>query len=235
MRATAWAAVLLAAALGAAAWWLGPGWNLGQAMDRAATPLAAVPAAATVAALVPAPAATAVPRPAPTASVGPAPAPASARTADGPAPTPATARTAPATPDPGTQVIAIAEDDVNDYLGTAAYGQELANTPFGAVTVEDMRVQFRPGEVIVSGAARSGPGRLAFQITGALVAADGTLRVTVRDATVNDLPLPAAMRASVEMALAAQLSAALKAEGLRVTGVELGNRSVAVRVTRQAR
>ena len=32
MRAIVWAVVVLAIVVGAASWWLGPGWNLGQAM-----------------------------------------------------------------------------------------------------------------------------------------------------------------------------------------------------------
>ena len=116
MRAIVWAVVVLAIVVGAASWWLGPGWNLGQAMDRAATPLAQMPAAATAVAMMP----TAASRP----SAGTPTAPSV------PAPT--------TTPEPGTQVITATEGDVNDYLSTAAFGQELANTPFGTITIDDI-------------------------------------------------------------------------------------------------
>lgn len=210
MRAIVWAVVVLAIVVGAASWWLGPGWNLGQAMDRAATPLAQMPAAATAVAMMP----TAPSRP----SAGTPTAPSV------PAPT--------TTPEPGTQVITATEGDVNDYLSTAAFGQELANTPFGTITIDDMRVRFRPGEIAVTGAARGGPGRLSFVIGGTLVADAGTLRVVVRDVKVNDMALPSAMRKGVEQALTAQLTAALKADAARVSAVDVRAGAVSVRLTR---
>lgn len=212
MRAIVWAVVFLAIVVGGASWWLGPGWNLGQAMDRAATPLAQIPGAATAVAMMP----TAASRPsaiAPTAASVPAPT---------------------TTPEPGTQVVTATEGEVNDYLSTATFGQELANTPFGTVTVEDMRVRFRPGEISVTGAARGGPGRLSFVIGGTLVADAGTLRVVVRDVKVNDMALPAAMRTGIEQALTAQLAAALKADGARVSAVDVRDGAVSVRVARAA-
>ena len=210
MRAIVWAVVVLAVAVGGAAWWLGPGWNLGQAMDRAATPLAQVPGAATAVAMVP----TFTSRPGaaePTTLPSPA---------------------ATTTPEPGTQVVTATEDEVNRYLSTAAFGQELANTPFGTVTVEDMRVRFRVGEISISGAARGGPGRLAFAIGGTLVADDGALHVVVRTMKVNDMQLPVAMRAGVEQALTTQITAALKADRARVSAVDVRDGAVSVRVAR---
>jgi hypothetical protein len=210
MRAILWAVVVLAIAVGGASWWLGPGWNLGQAMDRAATPLAQFPGAATAVAMMP----SAASRPsavAPTASSVPAPT---------------------TTPEPGTQVVTVTEGDINDYLSTAAFGQELANTPFGTVTIDDMRVRFRPGAITVTGDARGGPGRLSFVIGGTLVADAGTLRVVVRDVKVNDMALPGAMRTGIEQALTAQLAAALKADGARVSAVDVRDGTVSVRLAR---
>lgn len=210
MRGIVWAVLLLAGAVGAAAWWLGPAWNLGQAIDRAATPLAQVPSAATAIALVP----TIASRP---GTVVPTMAPV-------PAPT--------TTPEPGTQVFTATEDDVNNYLSTATFGQELANTPFGTITVDDMRVRFRSGEITVSGVARGGPGRLAFTIGGTLVADDGLLHVVVRSVKVNDMQLPVGMRAGVEQALTSQITSALKTDGAKVSAVDVRDGAVSVRVAR---
>jgi hypothetical protein len=210
MRAIIWAVVVLAGAIGGAAWWLGPSWNLGQAIDRAATPLAQIPVGATAPAVSP----TGTTRPGAVATIAP------------------TMPAATTTPEKGTQVVTATEDEVNSYLSIATFGQELANTPFGTVTVEDMRVRFRVDAVSIAGTARGGPGRLVFAIEGTLVAVDGALRVVVRDMKVNDMQLPVAMRAGVEQSLSTLIAATLKAEGARVSAVEVREGAVTARVVR---
>jgi hypothetical protein len=212
MRAIIWAIIVLAVAVGGAAWWLGPGWNLGQAIDRAATPLAQMPSAATAVAMMP----TAPSRPT-TASPATPPAP-----------------SATTTPEPGTQVVTATEDEVNAYLSTATFGQELANTPFGTVTVEAMRVRFTVGEITVTGAARGGPRRLAFAIGGTMITDNGMVRVVVRSMKVNEMQLPVAMRAGVEQALSTQIGAALNADGARISAVDVRDGAVTVRMARAA-
>lgn len=211
MRAFFWAVVVLGAVAGGAAWWLGPAWTLGRALDAVATPLAAV---ATPLAAMPG-AATAL------AAISPA---TPAR--------PLAAATPTATPDPSLRAITVTEDAVNEFLTTAAFGQELGDSPFGPVTLESLHVRFRPGEVVVLGVARGAPGRLDFTISGTLAVDGGALRPVVREMRVNDLPLPPAMRATIEQAFSTAIATTINAERLRVAAVEVGDRTVVVRVAR---
>jgi hypothetical protein len=71
-----------------------------------------------------------------------------------------------------------------------------------------------------------------FAIEGTLVAVDGALRVVVRDMKVNDMQLPVAMRAGVEQSLSTLIAATLKAEGARVSAVEVREGAVTARVVR---
>ena len=72
-------------------------------------------------------------------------------------------------------------------------------------------------------------------MTGTLAVNDGGVRVLVKEARVNDLPLPAAMRTPIEQAITAQLTAALHTQGVRVTDVELRDGSLILKVNRNAR
>ena len=211
--------LILGAAIAMMVYTLGPDWSLGKALDTLSQ-------ARGLPASTPSPPAASQTRPpadrpamAPTMTVAIAP----------------TALPAQTGTQAGIQTLTFEEKEINDYLSTASIGQELANTPFGTVTINDLGVKFRSGEISVTGSAQGGPGRLAFSMTGTLAVSDGGVRVLVKEARVNDLPLPAAMRTPIEQAITSHLTAALNTQGVRVTEVELRDGSLTLKGTRNAR
>ncbi len=210
--------LLLGAAIAMMVYTLGPDWSLGKALDtlsQARRLSGATPSAQTALQTQP-PAGR--PEIVPTTTVTAPPTSLPAQTG---------------TP-PGTQTLTFEEKEVNDYLSTASIGQELANTPFGTVTINDLGVKFRSGEIGITGIAQGGPGRLAFSMTGTLAVTGGGVRVLIKEARVNDLPLPAAMRNPIEQAITAQLTATLNTQGIRVTEIELRDGSLTLKGTRSA-
>ena len=209
--------LILGAAIAMMVYTLGPDWSLGKALDTLSQ-ARGLPTATTSA-------------PPPSQTRPPADRPVTVPTVAIPPTAPPAQTGAPS----GVQTLTFDEKEINDYLSTASIGQELANTPFGTVTINDLGVKFRSGEISVTGSAQGGPGRLAFSMTGTLAVNDGGVRVLVKEARVNDLPLPAAMRTPIEQAITAQLTAALHTQGVRVTDVELRDGSLILKGNRSAR
>lgn len=209
--------LILGAAIAMMVYTLGPDWSLGKALDTLSQ-ARGLPTATTSA-------------PLPSQTRPPADRPVTVPTVAIPPTAPPAQPRAPS----GVQTLTFDEKEINDYLSTASIGQELANTPFGTVTINDLGVKFRSGEISVTGSAQGGPGRLAFSMTGTLAVNDGGIRVLVKEARVNDLPLPAAMRTPIEQAITAQLTAALHTQGVRVTDVELRDGSLILKGNQSAR
>jgi hypothetical protein len=181
----------------------------------AATPNPAGPAAPPNAAGPAAPAA-------PPSAAGPAAA-ASPNTAG-----PAAPAAPPATTGPGELSVVLDEAALTQQANAVLSGRAVGDTPLGAATVRNVAVQLRNGRLAATGSAQVGPTTVPLTVAATVEAVNGRPVVSVVEAAVAGVALPAGTRKLVEQTLQGQVDRALANQPLRVRTISIADGKMTV-------
>lgn len=119
----------------------------------------------------------------------------------------------------GEVTVEVDEAMLTQQASASLVGQSLGDTPLGPATVRSVAVQLRDGQIRASGTAQVGVTPLPFSLVGTVATESGHVRVTLLDARLSNLPMPASARRFVEQSLQTQVDGVLTRQRLRVRTV----------------
>jgi hypothetical protein len=102
-------------------------------------------------------------------------------------------------------------------------GRSIGDTPFGSATVRRLAVHLQNNQIVTDGTAQVGPTVAPVNVTSTVRAEAGRLRVTVTDAKVGGIPLPAGMRQQIESELQAQVDQVMGQQRIQVRSVTIAD------------
>ncbi len=102
-------------------------------------------------------------------------------------------------------------------------GRSLGDTPFGSATVRRLAVHLQNNQIVTDGTAQVGPTVAPVNVTSTVRVEGGRLRVTVTDAKVGGIPLPAGMRQQIESELQAQVDQVMAQQRMQVRSVTIAD------------
>ena len=125
----------------------------------------------------------------------------------------------------------VSQQILTDQANAWAYGRSFGQTPLGAVTVQNVAVQLRDGQMLVSGTAKAGPTRFSAGLTATSDLRDGHIVVHVTDAQFGGISAPEPMRREVEQYIQTQVDQAVSSSGATVQSVQIGEGEMTIAVT----
>lgn len=128
-------------------------------------------------------------------------------------------------PDPARDVVVeLTEAELNARLAREVVGKPVGQTAIGSATFDSLTVALKSGRAEIEGRARVGGASVPVEASAGFTP-DGTggVRVTLAEAKVAGLPIPANARGEVEKQIQAEMDRALAEQPLSVRAVEIGN------------
>jgi hypothetical protein len=135
---------------------------------------------------------------------------------------PAPAAAAP-TAAAGEQRLELTEQALTDRLNQRMAGQPLGDTPLGPASVTHLAAQLKTGQMLASGDAKVGSTSVSVSVTSRLDVQGGRIRVNVQEASAAGVPLPAAVRQSLQQTIQDQVDQEVDRMHVRVTSVTTGD------------
>lgn len=129
---------------------------------------------------------------------------------------------------PGVISYTIDEETLTRQVNTTLAGQPLGDTPFGPATVRSLTIRLQDSGISATGTAQAGPVALPVSLAGAPMVQNGQLRITVSQATIGGVPLPATVLRQIESLLQGQADALLGNLRVRITTVTTGDGALTV-------
>jgi hypothetical protein len=128
-------------------------------------------------------------------------------------------------PDPARDVVVeMTEADLNARLVQEVVGKPVGQTAIGAATFDSLSVALKNGRAEITGNARVGGTSVPIEAQAGITPDGvGGLRVSLSDAKVAGLPVPAAARTQLEQQMQLELDQAVSAQPMAVRSVEIGN------------
>lgn len=124
---------------------------------------------------------------------------------------------------PGEVTVELDEATLTQQANASLAGQSLGDTPLGPAAVRSVALQLRDGQIRASGTAQVGPSPLPFSLAGTVTTEGGRMRVTLTDARLSNLPMPASARRYVEETLQAQVDSVVARQRVRVRTVTVAD------------
>lgn len=139
-----------------------------------------------------------------------------------------TTQPAMSTPPPATAAFAVDEATLTAQLQAWLAGQPVGQTPLGTATAQDLAVQLRDDQLVITGMAQAGPVRLPVELAATAVVQSGQVLVEVREVQVGGVSLPESMRGELQQHLQDQVEQALARSRLVPQSVHIGQGKLVV-------
>ncbi len=107
-------------------------------------------------------------------------------------------------------------------LNTWVAGRSLGETPLGTATAQELAVQLREDQVIITGTAQAGRLRLPVELAATAAVQSGHVQVHLRGAQLGGVSVPEQVRRGFEQRLQDQVDQTLRSYPVSVQSVRIG-------------
>ncbi len=129
-----------------------------------------------------------------------------------------------ATPGERDVVMEVSESQLQSQLSGMLVGQSLGTTPLGEATIQSVTVQLRDRQVMVGGATKAGFLNAPFTAAGTVTPdTNGRPIVSVSEAAVGGVLLPAAARTALAESLQTQVDGLFTDRAMKVRTIDIAD------------
>jgi hypothetical protein len=115
----------------------------------------------------------------------------------------------------------VGEAVLTSQLNAWIAGRPLGETPLGAASAQDLAVQLRDNQVIITGTAQTGQVRLPVELASSATVQAGHVLVQVRGVKVGGAPVPEPTRQELQQRLQDQVDKTLGSYPISVQSVQI--------------